>query len=119
MNLVLHFLYIFGPFAYNLCDTKQASQLAVDGPVHQLSILLSSVGKAKIVKEMLKIMKKERELELMMAILRHRLQILNQKMTKMTIVISLSWNEAWIKIISHKNSDKLAFPICPRKAMPF
>ncbi len=40
------FLYKFGPFAYNLCGTKQASQLVVDGPVHQLSILLSSVVKA-------------------------------------------------------------------------
>jgi hypothetical protein len=43
-NLVMHFLYKFGLFAYNLCDTKKASQLAVDGPVHQLSILLSYVG---------------------------------------------------------------------------
>jgi hypothetical protein len=38
-NLVLNFSYKFGPFAYNLYDTEKASQLAVDWPVHQLSIL--------------------------------------------------------------------------------
>ena len=40
----MHFSYKFGPFAQYLRDTEEAYEIAVIGPVHQLSILFSSVA---------------------------------------------------------------------------